>query len=160
MCSRMRRQHSCLEILWKFRFTVIPLRAIISLQTFAHVTTVQLSCHEHNFTAIAFLEFEESKRKFSVNLNGHEIIQHVPQNKTKFLSNLITMKMSLVKWTLYIYIYIYVFTQDFVITTDILLLYKHTHMFNKDGSQWCVVHIFQEITHVRDCINMTDTWHG
>ena len=45
-----------LQIRWKFCLVVIPLLAIRSQQFFAHVTTVQLSCHVQTFATITVLE--------------------------------------------------------------------------------------------------------
>ena len=39
-----------------FGFCVTPYLGTISLQNFAHVTTVQLSCRAQNFTVITFIE--------------------------------------------------------------------------------------------------------
>ena len=47
---------SAIQIRWKRRLAVIPLRAIRSRQFFAHATTAQLSCHKQNFVAITLLD--------------------------------------------------------------------------------------------------------
>ena len=73
---------------WKIRIAIIQWLVIRSLQTFAHATMVQLSCHVQNFPFITLSEcgyVDKSKTKFlsNVNWNPH---WHGPR---KFISPMI-----------------------------------------------------------------------
>ena len=63
---------------WQFQFAVIPFVINISLQTFAHAMTAQLSCHVQNFAAIcpSKLEWQQNKMGIFMHMPGrsHDLL--------------------------------------------------------------------------------------
>ena len=64
-----------IQIWWQLCLAVIPLLAIRLQQIFVHATTAVLSCHVHNFVAIAVLELKWEWNKISIEFekNGSEM---------------------------------------------------------------------------------------